>query len=67
MSVKALYAPHLDTDNQGGQPTLPGGGHAVTLAHLEAAEHALLQRQDLVHVVQELDAELVGPRRCSRS
>ena len=60
MSVATLYASqHLDTDNQGGQPALAGGGHAVTLAHLEAAEHPLLQSQDLVHVVQELDAELV--------
>ena len=54
-----LMAGYLYTDYEGGQPALPPHGHAVGLAHVQAAEDALLQPQDLVHVVQELDAQLV--------
>ena len=50
---------YLYTYNEGSQPTLPASCHAVTAAHIEAAEHAFLHGQDLVHVVQQLYGQLV--------
>ena len=50
---------YLNAHNKGCQPALSTGRHAVTPTHVEAAEHAFLHRQDLVHVVQQLYGQLV--------
>merc|ERR1719234_1559992 len=49
----------LDTDNEGGKSALAPHRHAVGLAHVQAAENPLLKSQDLVHIVEKLDAELI--------
>ena len=49
----------LDTDDEGGEPALTPHCHAVRLAHVQAAEDPLFKSQDLVHIVEELNAELI--------
>ena len=49
----------LNANNERSQSTLTTGRHTVALPHVKTVEHPLLQAQDLIHVVQKLDAHLI--------